>query len=131
MNWKSDLREQIERGLTEIARKNGIKKIHFIRDKNHDLVERNGLDTYINKSYIAGSDEIFIGIYSDYDLMIISFFYLLGCIIPELHENMYNSPFVSWLNGFKIAKEYGYNYYDNQKVLDWCEEQFKIKSKEY
>ena len=89
-------------------------------EKGDIYCKSNGEDIYLNKSYIIGNDEIQIGIYENLDFLIISFFHELGHIVYS-KNGLYNSEIESWLNGFKLAKEYGYDFNINTYI--WVMEQ--------
>lgn len=112
-------KNKILNDLIHISKKYGIKKFHKI-EKGDQYCEWNGDDSYINKSYICGSDEIEIGIYEDEELMIASFFHEIGHI-TETKNNEYNSEEKAWKIGFKLAKKHGYTFSDN--TYKWCEKQ--------
>lgn len=105
--------------LRAIANNHGI--IKFVKVESGDeYCLANGEDAYINRSYLVGSDEIYLGIYSDEQLLIASFFHELGHII-ENKDNKYNSETVAWLIGFKLAKQYGFEF--TTDVYLWAIEQ--------
>lgn len=105
--------------LTKIAKKYGIKE--FIKvERGDEACKANGVDSYINSSYICGNDRIEIGIYSDVELMIVSFFHELGHIVNN-KEGMFNSEKQAWKIGFKLAKQHHYYFCGN--TYKWAKEQ--------
>jgi len=105
--------------LKSIAKTHGIKKFVKI-EKGDKYCLANGEDSYLNKSYLAGNNEIYLGIYDDNELMIASFFHELGHITDN-KKGKYNSETVAWLIGFKLAKKHGYNF--KEKVYLYAIEQ--------
>ena len=121
------MQNKIIEDLISISKKYGIKKFHKI-EKGDQYCIWNGEDSYINKSYICGNDEIEIGIYENDELMIASFFHELGHITDQKVKGYYNSEEDAWKIGFKLAKEHGYSFCDD--TYKWCEEQFNTYNHE-
>ena len=92
--------------LFDIALKHGIKKLVFIQ-KGDAYCTANGEDIYRNRSFIAGRDEIYLGIYRDSELLIASFFHELGHVL-ETSGDILNEEHQAWINGFNLAEKYGY-----------------------
>lgn len=86
-----------------------------------------------NKSSCFGCDEIALGLYTDDQLRIASFFHELGhCLIyqrrlklPEHKKRYYKTKWAderaAWIEGFKQAKKYGFKF--SKKTLAWCKKQ--------
>jgi hypothetical protein len=81
--------------------------------KKYD-VEKNNL---INNSYIIG-DDILLGLYTNKELKIISFFHEIGhSVITDAFEKMVHYDemlieFQAWIEGLKIARKYKYKFSD-------------------
>lgn len=71
-----------------------------------------GEDHYVNRSFCAGRDEIWLGIYEDPDWKTVSFFHELGhCLTQhEWTEDMlkFHYELDAWLVGLQLGQEYGY-----------------------
>ena len=85
-----------------------------------------GEDHYINRSFVSGRDEIWLGIYEDPDWKAASFFHELGhCLTQqEWHEDMlkFHMELDAWLVGLQLGQNYGY--YPKPKTIKG----FMIKS---
>lgn len=106
--------------LRLISKNYGIKKFIKVERGDH-YCDCNGEDSYINRSFICGKDEIELGIYEDEELMIASFFHELGHITKEKVKGFFNSEEDAWIIGFELAKKHGYVFSDN--TYKWCKEQ--------
>jgi Zn-dependent peptidase ImmA (M78 family) len=114
--------------LKKIAQKYEMK---IIQIKNGDkYCKANGIDTYLNSSYVCGDDIIYLGIYDNEQNKIASFFHELGHHIMDRNfikkvANKKEGTFLiekeCWKIGFSLAKEYGYDF--NKEVYDWAEKQ--------
>lgn len=107
------------KNLQSIANNHGIKKFVKISEGDEYCLV-NGQDSYENKSYLIGSDELYLGIYSDEQLMIASFFHELGHAVDS-ENNKINSELAAWIIGFRLAKNYGFEF--NSSVYLWALEQ--------
>ncbi len=116
---KPDNIEDIIKELKVIAKKYGVKKVIKVQPGD-EYCHANGEKSYRNRSVIAGCDEIYLGIFDDEELMIASFFHEIGHVV-NMKNNKLNSESVAWLNGFKVAKKYGYVFSVNAYV--WAIEQ--------
>jgi len=113
--------------LQSIANRHGIKKFVKISEGDKYCLA-NGQDVYINKSYLIGGNELHLGIYSDDQLMIASFFHELGHIVDS-KNNKVNSELTAWIIGFQLAKSYGFNF--NADVYLWALEQLATYENSY
>lgn len=87
-------------------------------------------DSYTNCSSCAGSDEIFLGVYEDPELRMLSFFHELGhCVsaklgqIPDYEDLPYYhySEALAWQVGLSLASTYNIEF--SPKALTWAKEQ--------
>jgi len=85
-----------------------------------------GEDHYINRSFCAGRDEIWLGIYDDPDWKTASFFHEMGHCLTQQEWNdemlKFHYELDAWLVGLQLGQEYGY--YVKPKTI----KQFVIKS---
>lgn len=98
------------------------------------MCECNGEDYYINKSYCWGKT-ICIGIYTDKELELISFFHELGHILDSIDwsrnasaTTTYMSERMAWVIGLGVAKTYGITF--SRKALRWAIAQLNTYKKE-
>ena len=106
--------------LSNIGKIYGIKKVTNIDNRDHEYCLVNGVETYLNKSFIIGAEEIVLGIYDDNELLIASFFHELGHIIKH-ENNMFNTEEQAWKIGFEVAREHGFTF--SIKTHKWAYEQ--------
>ncbi len=97
-----------------IANQYGIT-VHKV-EKGDKYCEANGENLYINSSFAAGKDEIFIGIYEDKDMEIASFFHELGhCISNNLKQfkreelSKWDIELDAWVVGLNEAYKHKYS----------------------
>jgi hypothetical protein len=90
-------------------------KVHKV-EKGDKYCEANGEDLYINSSFAAGKDEIFIGIYEDKDMEIASFFHELGhCMSNNLKQfkreelSKWDIELDAWVVGLNEAYKHNYS----------------------
>ena len=106
--------------IHSIAKSKGIKLIEII--EGDEYCEANGVDSYINSSYIIGNDEIQLGIYDDNELKTASFFHEVGHTLVEDDFRENNNWFAiereAWVKGFEFAKSYKYKFSFN--VYRWA-----------
>jgi len=89
----------------------------------------NGEDNYINSSYIAG-DEIYLGIYTDKELELISFFHEMGHHLDKIDWSKgadkytkYKSEANAWKIGIAFAKEHGVTF--SKSAIKWAQKQLE------
>ena len=112
--------------LREIAEHKGIKLIEV--HPGDQLCKANGEDAYIDHSYCAGKDYIELGIYSDPEKRIVSFFHEMGHILTpkRVHKRcrtVYEVEEKAWKYGYKLAKFYGIEF--NKDTKDWAKVQLE------
>jgi len=97
----------------EIGDRYGIK-IYKI-ERGGKLWEENGEEMYLNRSFCAGRDEIWVGVYDDEDEEVASFFHELGHCISHSFDNLHHSEFRmfhveldAWMLG--LTEAYKHNY---------------------
>ncbi len=84
----------------------------------------NGIDTYMNTSYCTGhiknKANIFIGIYNDEELKILSFFHELAHVIgrPDDFATKYLNEKYTWALSYELAKQYNINF--SKKAKRWA-----------
>jgi hypothetical protein len=115
------------KNLYKIAETYNIK-IHEII-KGDSYCKSMGEDWYKNSSYIAGK-EIYLGIYDDDELKIISFFHELGHSLTPPYKNehsykisKYEFEKIAWKIGLKKAKNHNYSF--SFKSLRWAVKQLQ------
>lgn len=87
--------------------------VHKI-ERDHELWELEGEGVHLKRSFCAGRDEIWIGVYDDEDSEIAAFFHELGhCISPNLSEydpkNLkFHYELDAWMVGLIEAYKWGY-----------------------
>ena len=98
------------------------------------LCQQNGVETYINSSYIIGKNEIVLGIYCDVEYMVASLFHELGHATTKCDWSVganeytqYECESDAWELGFGLAEEYGYVFSENTIV--WCYKQLESYKK--
>lgn len=115
--------------LINIAKDFDLKIVQVIVDDEN--CNDNGVDNYINSSYIIG-DTIYLGIYDDINKKIISFFHEIGHHIIDrdfIDETIkkQNCSFLieqkCWQIGFELAEQYKYCF--DSDVYEWANEQTK------
>jgi len=109
------------------AKKHGIKIIEVEEGDVH--CKANGLDVYLNASYICGK-EIYLGIYQDEELRLLSFFHEMGHAIDDTDwstgadkTTTYKAEKKAWELGYKLAERNGVSFSDNAK--QWANEQLE------
>jgi len=117
--------------INKIAKKYNIN-LHKVK-AGDKYCKANGIDTYLNKSYSSGSKnhnpEIWLGIYYDKELKLISFFHELGHILCKRKESdtIYQMEEKAWKKGIKIANKYEIFFSD--ETLKWSKNQLKSYEK--
>jgi hypothetical protein len=97
--------------LKEIAEHRGINLIQI--ESGDEYCKANGEEIYSNRSFIAGIDEIYLGIYDDPEEKIISFFHEVGhTLVPhrslkKVKYDTYKCEALAWKYGIQLAKFYG------------------------
>lgn len=103
-------------------------KIQLVEVQSGDnLCKANGEDAYIDHSYVAGK-YIELGIYSDPEKKIVSFFHEMGHILTpkRVHKRcntVYEIEEKAWKYGYKLAKFYGIEF--NKDTKDWAKAQLE------
>lgn len=115
--------------LTEIAKDYGIAIITSVQ-KGDEECEANGEDIYINQSYSCHG-HIWIGIYEDPELELISFFHEIGHC-TQTNENIkgltyYQIEEDAWKRGYEIAKKYKISF--SPRARRWSKKQLKTYNK--
>ena len=111
--------------LKEIAEHRGIKLIEI--HPGDEYCKANGEDAYINHSFIAGRDEIELGIYDDPEKKIISFFHEVGhTMVPRrsikrVKYDTYKCEALAWKYGLRLAKYYGIEF--KRETKKWAKSQ--------
>jgi len=108
--------------MKQICKKENIRLIDVNLQENFKYREASDKDYYINRSYYAGNNEIFLGIYDNKEFRFISFFHELGHCLSLKHLNYkYCSQFVyeieAWHQGLKYARNLGI--YFSDEALEW------------
>jgi hypothetical protein len=106
-----------------ICKEQGVEKFNQVV-KGDKFCKSNGYDNYINSSY-STFDEIWLGIYDDEELKVVSFFHELGHIKDPIkqHDNKFDQEKKAWDVGYELAKKYGITFTDKSK--NWADEQLK------
>jgi len=115
--------------IREIAEKyNVILNEVELGDK---FCDANGEESYINSSYSAGSirttcdAEIWLGIYENEELKLISFFHEMGHMLIDMgYDNdlkVYDYEKDAWEKGYKLAGECGVKF--SRKAKRWAKKQ--------
>lgn len=91
-------------------------------EKNDEHCIANGIDNYINRSYIAGRD-VYLGIYNNEELKVASLFHELGHTLIEkdfINEftSVYEIEKRAWDLGFLVADMYDVMF--TNETYDWC-----------
>jgi hypothetical protein len=103
--------------LLQLAEAYGIKSVWVVTPGDKYVVA-NGEETFKNKSYIVGKDEIIMGLYDDPNLFVASFFHEIGhAFIDKVFTNRVELERMAWVTGFQIAEKHGYKFPDY--VYDW------------
>ena len=102
--------------------------------------QSNGIDTYINSSYCTGHigntdsrdlPEIYLGIYEDQELRLISFFHELGHVTSDIKFDegitKYDIERDAWIKGLRIAQTHGI--YFSFKAKRWAVGELKTYEK--
>jgi hypothetical protein len=109
--------------LKEIAESRGIELIEV--QPGDELCQANGEDSYIDHSYICGNDRIELGIYSDPEKRIVSFFHEIGHTMSSykwrLKHTQQEIERRAWKDGYKFARSFGIVF--NKETKDWAEQQ--------
>jgi len=109
--------------LKSIAAKYGVINLRKI-EIGDEYCEANGIDYYLNRSCCAGKDEIFLGIYDDEELLLISFFHEIGhCASTMTYtgQSAYDFEVDAWECGLKIAHKEGFTF--SKKSIEWAHTQ--------
>ena len=111
--------------VEQIERDYGIKMIQVVKDDKY--CQANGLETYLNRSMVAGT-EVYLGIFEDHELKILSFFHEIGHILDQTEQNeaftKYDYEKNAWDIGYQEAKRrYGVDFSDNAKK--WASDQLE------
>jgi hypothetical protein len=114
---------------TNIATDYGILIITAVQ-KGDAECKANSEDTYINTSY-SSYDHIWIGIYKDPELELISFFHEIGHC-TQSGENVKELSYFererdAWKRGYNIAKKYGITF--SSKSKRWARKQLETYNK--
>jgi hypothetical protein len=112
-----------------VAKDYGIPIITGVQ-KGDEECKANGEDSYINRSYNC-HDQIWIGIYEDQELELVSFFHEVGHC-TQTNENVkgltyYQIEEDAWRRGYEIAKKYGIKFSRNAKK--WAKSQLETYNK--
>lgn len=100
-----------------LASKYNIRKIIFVKIGD-EYCEANGIDSYINSSYIAGGD-IYVGIFRSKEKMLLSVLHELGHRASRRKvKNKYEEETAAWDWAFKFAKKLGYEFGAN--TIAWA-----------
>ena len=110
--------------LEKISKDFGIIKLVQIT-KGDEYCIANGEERYINSSYIAGRDEIYLGIYENKELLIASFFHEIGHTLVNFinYKTVIDIEREAWKQGFDVAKKYGYNF--SKETYEWADKQIE------
>jgi len=108
----------------------GIELVDCEVDKRH--IEANGVDYYINKSYLVGADQIILGIYDDPHLRMASFLHEVGHM--QVDHNIGFAKYgmtagysqildeaAAWHIGFCVGKNHDIDF--DEYVYKWAEKQ--------
>lgn len=94
----------------KIGREYGIK-VHLI-ESGDQFCQANGEDRYVEASYCAGREEIFLGIYEDPDRKAAAFFHELGHCISRNLKGVdcltWHIELDAWMVGLTEAYRHGY-----------------------
>jgi hypothetical protein len=116
--------------IAQIAKDRGIKIIDHALWSEEKIIDIYGsLDWITNSSSSAGRDEIFLGIYEDKELRLISFFHELGHTMLgdegvyeyNKYEIKFHAEIECWRIGLKYAQDLGI--YFSSGALKWAYEQ--------
>lgn len=110
---------KLENKLIKVAKKYGVHAVIFVEPGDIHCTN-NGIEKYIERSFIVGNDMIYLGIYKDLELLVISFFHELGHIVKSKGEK-YNSEEEAWKIGIELAKEERLEFSEN--ALNWAKTQ--------
>ena len=106
-----------------LAKKYNVKLIDVAIQSDYHKRAEMPEDTYIEKSYCIGN-EIILGVYSDPELRLVSFYHELGhALCEEGARNQYDKECRAWQHGFKLAKEDGIVF--SAGTMNWCRQQLK------
>lgn len=86
----------------------------------------NGEDKYFGRSWVSGN-EIWLGIYEDEELKILSFFHELAHVFnkrfPLNYITKYQMEKAVWNTAFLVARKYGYTF--SEKAIEWADKQLE------
>lgn len=120
--------------MLKIAKQFGIRLIDVT--KNTECVEANGIETYENRSFIIGRDEIQLGVYNDPELKFLSFFHEIGHILvgnkfeKDAAYNKHKIEERAWEKGYELAASYNVVFSDKAKQWAVSELNTYIEKKE-
>lgn len=92
--------------LRKIAAQYGIKKVDQVREGDK-YIAANGVETYVNRAFIAGRD-IHLGIFDNEELKIASFFHELGHVAKPRRKGFLNCEGNAWIIGMELASQHGF-----------------------
>jgi len=107
-----------------VAAEYNIKLVQVVKGDKYCVAD--GEESYINRSFIIGNDEIQLGIYESDELRCASFFHELGHTMvtddfAQVVEGMWHIEVMAWRIGFNTAK--GYDILFSDSTTKWAEEQ--------
>lgn len=128
-----DIEPLKEDNLSTVRRFTSIEKLQALANnfgkikvvqvvENDEYCKANGVDTYLNRSLTAGADEIYLGIFSDPQLHLISFFHELGHIVCFQEKRKFATKLemeaLAWLKCFQLARIYDVTF--DSYVYQWA-----------
>lgn len=91
---------------------------------NDEYCKANGIETYLNKSWLIGNNTIQLGIYDDEELKLISLFHEIGHTQDKSNKDnltIFQIEKQAWEIGYQIAEKY--NIYFSNNAKNWALEQ--------
>ena len=120
--------------IKKIAKKFNITIIDVEKTPNYHKVVNMPQDTFVNKSYLCGNNDIVLGIYKNKEMRLASFFHEIGHTLVEntymetIGYDTYLIESAAWYIGMKMASEYNVSF--SKQTVKWITKNiFSYRSK--
>lgn len=103
-----------------IASGYGVTLIHVVPADG--FCRANGADVYDHRSWSAGRNIIYLGVYDDLELRDLSFFHELGhCLTRSDPRTIFDQEVEAWALGYRLAERHGMVFSERAKA--WADSQ--------